>query len=170
MLPSETPLLAALPTPSPPMRPIPEPPEPSEGEPNDLTADFALPPPTPLRLVVPRLGGAAEPATNAPGAEATGAVTPPRPLAGATNPRPAYPEASQARREQGQVQLRLAIDAAGRVIDIVVQRSAGYTALDEAALAAVRRWRFEPALRGGRPVPASMTLGVTFQIAGERNW
>ena len=34
--------------------------------------------------------------------------------------------------------------------------------LDAVALAAVRQWRYEPALRGGKPVAAFLTTTVTF--------
>ncbi|MBU8542311.1 energy transducer TonB [Roseomonas sp. ROY-5-3] len=102
--------------------------------------------------------------------EAIGAVVPPRQAAGASNPPPEYPHASRIRNEQGRVTLRVEIDAIGRVVDVRVLRSAGYPALDEAAMQAVRRWRFEPAMRDGVPVLSSTAIGITFQLEGDRRW
>jgi TonB family protein len=36
--------------------------------------------------------------------------------------------------------------------------------LDEKALEAVRRYRFKPALKNGKPVPAMMTVVVNFRL------
>jgi protein TonB len=45
--------------------------------------------------------------------------------------------------------VKLRIGADGSVVEVRLHRSAGDRALDDAALDAVRRWRFEPA-----PVPS----------------
>ena len=50
-----------------------------------------------------------------------------------------YPESSQSRREQGVAQVFFSIDRQGRVIDSRVVRSSGAAALDEEALALLRR-------------------------------
>ena len=54
--------------------------------------------------------------------------------------------------------LELVIDATGRVTDAKVTQS--IPALDAAALATVRTWRFSPATLNGRPVPVRMPVMV----------
>jgi protein TonB len=103
-------------------------------------------------------------------AEAAGAITPPRPLVGIANPAPEYPYASRIRMEQGRVTLRVQVDPRGAVAAVAVERSSGFAALDRAAEQAVRGWRFEPAMRGGAPVVANATVGITFRLDGDRRW
>jgi TonB family protein len=88
-----------------------------------------------------------------------------RPLA---NPKPAYPSASIRLREEGEVLCRLTIDAGGGVVDVAVARSSGHTRLDAAAVHAVRRWRFEPALRDGVAEATTATLPVVFRLHDAR--
>jgi protein TonB len=45
-----------------------------------------------------------------------------------------------------------------------LERSAGHQDLDEAAVEAVRRWRFEPARRGNRPMAVWVLIPVTFKL------
>ncbi|MGG5887911.1 energy transducer TonB [Falsiroseomonas sp. HC035] len=99
-----------------------------------------------------------------------GEVRPPRQLGAGFNAPPAYPSASRMRNEQGRVTLMVEISAAGQVTDAAVQVSAGYPALDRAALEAVRTWRFEPALRDGQPVQFVTSLHISFQLEGGLRW
>ena len=77
---------------------------------------------------------------------------------------PSYPMSSRRKREQGMVVLRLVISADGRVTDISVSRSSGFDALDEAAVAAVRKWRWSPTVRDGRPVPITGLVQIPFVL------
>ena len=61
----------------------------------------------------------------------------------------------------GSVLCEIVIDEKGRVTDAKVTRSVPM--LDEAALAAVRTWRFQPSMLGGRAVPVRLQVEVTFQ-------
>jgi protein TonB len=45
---------------------------------------------------------------------------------------------------------------------VEVARSSSHRALDQAAVRAVRRWRFEPATRQGRPVSQVVQVPVAF--------
>ena len=56
-----------------------------------------------------------------------------------------YPAAAQSRREQGVAQVFFSLDRQGRVVDSRVVRSSGAAALDEEALALVRRAQPFPA-------------------------
>jgi len=93
---------------------------------------------------------------------AVGASRAARPHAG--NPPPVYPYRARQRGQQGQVVLQVRVTAAGAAEKVTVLRSSGVRALDRAALRAVRHWRFEPATRLGRPVPATLRLPVTFEL------
>lgn len=76
-----------------------------------------------------------------------------------------YPPALFARGIEGKVILRLHVDEAGTVDpeSTKVAESSGYPALDSAALAAVPRFRFAPALRNGTPVAATFMQPVHFR-------
>ena len=50
-----------------------------------------------------------------------------------------YPESAQSRRQEGVAQIFFSLDRQGRVIDSRVVRSSGASALDEEALALLRR-------------------------------
>jgi len=155
------PRLAEAPAPSPEASLESPPPRPRSAPPQPRRAS-----PTPGPGNAPQ---AAPPMAAAP-AEATGAVSSPRQLAGIGNPSPEYPYASRIRQEQGRVTLRVLVSPAGGVADVAVERTSGHAALDRAAEQAVRRWRFEPAMQDGRPVPASAAISITFRLDGDRRW
>ncbi len=76
-----------------------------------------------------------------------------------------YPVAVFFQRISGTVLLRLYLDEAGNLVpdSSRVQESSGYPALDSAALAAVPRFRYAPALRNGIPVATAFTQPVHFR-------
>lgn len=78
--------------------------------------------------------------------------------------RPAYPASARKARIQGTTLLAVLIADDGRVSEIVVKESAGHPDLDEAAAAAVRRWRFTPARRGNDAVAMWVELPVEFRL------
>jgi protein TonB len=53
-------------------------------------------------------------------------------------------------------------DGEPQAIDLV--QGSGARELDRAAVEAVRRWRFAPAMRGGQPVAASVQVPITFNL------
>jgi len=79
--------------------------------------------------------------------------------------RPEYP--SQARRfgREGEVVLRLRLDAAGTLLGAEVVKGAG-GGFDAAALAAVRASTYRPARLNGRTVPSRAVLRIRFQLSG----
>jgi protein TonB len=77
---------------------------------------------------------------------------------------PPYPSVSRIREEQGVVQVRVTISPYGTVGDVSVEKSSGYARLDEAALKAVREWRFAPAMRGELAVVGSVIVPVRFEL------
>jgi len=76
---------------------------------------------------------------------------------------PVYPEIARAARKEGVVILEVVIATDGRVDAVRVLR--GVPMLDQAAVAAVQQWRFEPARLNGQVVPVVMTVTVNFQLA-----
>lgn len=77
---------------------------------------------------------------------------------------PAYPPASRRVGEEGTVTVRVLVDERGRAGEVRLAKSSGYSRLDEAAIAAIRKWTFAPAMRGAQSVPAWTTVRVTFQL------
>lgn len=75
----------------------------------------------------------------------------------------AYPPGARADEVEGNVDLEIVVDRDGRVIEARVARPAGH-GFDDAALAAVRRYRFSPAQRDGRAVRVRMPWSVQFRL------
>jgi protein TonB len=65
------------------------------------------------------------------------------------NPKPAYPPISKRLGEQGKVVHSVLIGADGVPISAKLVQSSGFPRLDEAAYAAVMRWRYVPGKRNG---------------------
>lgn len=70
---------------------------------------------------------------------------------------PEYPLFSRRRREEGKLTILITIES-GRVVDAVVENGSGHARLDEAALKAVRTWRFGHEGRIRARVPVSFLL------------
>jgi protein TonB len=60
--------------------------------------------------------------------------------------------------------VRVQVTAEGAAAAVSLGRSSGHAALDAAALAAIRSWRFSPATRGGVPVAAEAEVPVAFRL------
>ena len=75
---------------------------------------------------------------------------------------PVYPPAARRVRAQGMVILETVIGTTGEVEDVRVLRSVPL--LDDAAITAVRQWRYSPTLLNDVPVPVVMTVTVNFTL------
>jgi protein TonB len=75
---------------------------------------------------------------------------------------PIYPVIARNAHIQGVVILEAVLNAQGGVESVRVLRSV--PTLDEAAMDAVQRWRYTPALLNGQPVPVVMTVTVNFKL------
>ncbi|MBZ5567573.1 MAG: energy transducer TonB [Acidobacteriia bacterium] len=89
-----------------------------------------------------------------------GGVTPPHPK---KMPDPSYAEPARQIRYQGTVVLWMVVDESGGVRDVRVQRALG-AGLDDKAVDAVRRWRFDPATLNGNPVAVQINVEVNFRL------
>lgn len=76
---------------------------------------------------------------------------------------PEYSEQARQSKFQGTVLLRVVIDEKGFPREIGVTRPLGL-GLDEKAMEAVRRWRFKPATRDGKPVAMEAVVEVNFHL------
>lgn len=76
---------------------------------------------------------------------------------------PVYPEEARKARVVGIVILRTIIDTAGVVRDVEVARGLPM-GITEAAVDAVKQWRYDPATLDGRPVPVYLTVTVRFSL------
>jgi TonB family protein len=59
--------------------------------------------------------------------------------------------------------LSLIVGIDGRTSDIRVLTALGM-GLEEEAIKAVKRWKFEPAIQGGKPVPVQIAVEVAFRL------
>jgi protein TonB len=78
--------------------------------------------------------------------------------------RPVYPQAALDAKVSGVVIIEATIDTTGGVRDAKVLRS--IPLLEQAALDAVKQWRFTPTLLNGEPKEVIMTVTVNFTIGG----
>jgi len=89
-----------------------------------------------------------------------GGVSAPRPV---FTPDPEYSEEARKAKYQGTCVLWLVVRPDGKTSDIKVARTLGL-GLDEKAIEAVREWKFEPAMKDGRPVAVQVNVEVTFRL------
>ena len=75
---------------------------------------------------------------------------------------PVYPEMAKRTRVQGLVILVVTVDEEGSVTEIRATR--GEPILVEAAIEAVRQWKYTPTLISGKPVPVTATVTVGFYL------
>lgn len=150
-------------------------PPPETADPHDVPAEDAIaeaePPPVPPAVPAspPSAGDGSSPV---PGTDPTtlylpgGAAT-----AGGTrfrNPAPPYPYAAIQQRQEGLVTLEAVIDKTGCPVSVAVIGSSGFALLDQSALRAVRRWKFDAAHIGFLPVQSRIVIPVRF-ILRERS-
>ena len=76
-------------------------------------------------------------------------------------PAPVYPAALRSRKIDGVVTVIFVVDANGRVANAKVEKSSD-PAFDKPALDAVRKWKFEPAMKEVRKVSAKMRAPIRF--------
>jgi protein TonB len=78
---------------------------------------------------------------------------------------PNYPPAAHAKRIEGTVILSVLISETGVVSDVKVLRGAGGTSgLNEAAVTAMKKWKFSPAVKDGKRVKVWVTYPVVFKL------
>lgn len=123
----------------------------TEQAPEPAPLAVAPSPPAPVTEAPPK---AAEPVVEAPRFNA----------AYLNNPPPAYPLAARRRGIEGGVLVRAEVQADGSCSRVELKKTSGSELLDQAALEAVRKWRFVPAKKGSQAVTAWVEVPITFKL------
>ena len=121
----------------------------------------APPPPAPTSTA-PAITQAPTPPAAAPAAPAirTGAVI----QAGAHCAKPDYPSASRRMEEEGTVTLKFLIGVDGKVIQADIEKTSGFTRLDEAARNALSKCQFRPGTVDGKPEQSWASIKYTWRL------
>jgi protein TonB len=77
---------------------------------------------------------------------------------------PTYPRQAKARRIEGWVRIDVSVTPSGRVSGARVDDSSPKDVFDQAALEAIRQWRFQPAFKEGRPIAQRAFILVKFRL------
>ncbi len=80
------------------------------------------------------------------------------------NPKPVYPRLAIRRGHEGTVTLLVKVLPDGSVGGIEILKSSGHPILDRSALKTVRKWRFRPGTRMGKPVAMKVKVPVVFRL------
>jgi protein TonB len=77
-------------------------------------------------------------------------------------PDPKFPDLPADAEPRGTVVMLIGVNAKGRVEPVRVLRS-DEQAFEQSAVATVKKWKFKPAEKDGRPVPVQITVEMRFQ-------
>jgi TonB family protein len=77
-------------------------------------------------------------------------------------PKPLYPKEARKARLTGNVVVRITADESGTVVDAVIVESA--PVFDDAALEAVRKWRYQPLMMNGKPIRWTNDVTLRFEL------
>jgi len=119
--------------------------------------------------LITRQGGGDQGDSHATAANATPAEV--QPTQGARpdyayNPQPDYPMLLREQGVGGVVWLRVWVDSDGRPVEIKLAKGSGYRLLDDAALRAVKLWRFIPAKYGDQRLASWVEFPIRFTLNG----
>jgi len=89
----------------------------------------------------------------------TAGITPPKEK---FHPDPKFPDLPPYAEPHGLVVMLIGVNEQGRVVPIHVLRSSGKE-FEESAVQTVRKWKFKPAIKEGKPVPVQITVEMTFR-------
>lgn len=82
------------------------------------------------------------------------------------NPAPTYPRLARRMGEEGRVLLKVLVTEQGAASTVDIEKSSGFTRLDQSAIDAVKRWRFVPARKGSQALSAYVLVPVNFSLEG----
>ncbi|EGO62864.1 energy transducer TonB [Acetonema longum] len=78
--------------------------------------------------------------------------------------KPRYPMAARREGREGSVVVNILVGTDGRPETVTIRESSGFAELDEAALAAVKKWRFAPAMKDGQPIAGYHAVRIRFRL------
>ncbi|HUM06910.1 MAG TPA: energy transducer TonB [Terriglobales bacterium] len=87
-------------------------------------------------------------------------ITPPRPT---HQPKPKYTKEAKRAKLEGTCSLWLTVGTDGLPYNVRVTQSVGM-GLDEQAIAAIQKWKFEPARLNGQPVAVATMVKIEFKL------
>lgn len=157
-------------------KPQPAPPKPPEPKKQPVVKPLKKPPPIVQKAPDFAPVQAPEPPAPAPAAAATPSpVSAPAPVVEQFteanfranylhNPKPEYPAIAKSRGWQGKVMLRVQVSADGNADAVSIDTSSGHEMLDEAAMDAVKKWKFIAAKRGETAVPSAVIVPIIFSL------
>jgi len=157
------PLLEPAPEPVPTPEPLREEPAPAKSE-EILTANqseevtAAQPTPEPKRVEKKPVAQRPKPVAAAKTANV------PQPVVIRNTP-PIYPETARRAGWEGRVTVRAEVSADGLPISVALEKSSGYGVLDQAALRAVKSWKFQPRTIGGVTMAGTVDVPVNFTLS-----
>jgi len=151
---------------------------PEAPKPQPVVKPTPVRPPTPAEPHTPPLDASR---SSVPAAQAPSVAVPDKPVAAPAataevasparfdadylkNPPPPYPPLSRRMGEEGQVMLRVLVNAQGSADSVEIKTSSGSTRLDSAAVDTVKRWKFVPAKRGEVAVPSAVLVPIIFKL------
>jgi protein TonB len=136
----------------------------------------------PIETVAPPTPAAVETSPQPAPSSESAASTTPRPARDAESTRPGratrinrdpepvariqpeYPPQAFRNHEEGTVLVRVDVDANGMATNPEVVNRSGSRELDRAAMDAVRKWQFKPALKDGKAIASSVDVPVEFKL------
>jgi TonB family protein len=77
--------------------------------------------------------------------------------------KPEYPSVSKRLEEEGVVQIKFLVGTDGKVIESAVEKSSGFSRLDEAAKEGLSKCQFKPATVDGKPQQSWASLKYTYR-------
>jgi protein TonB len=157
------PLPEPIPEPAPTPEPVPEetaPPKPEEILTTTQSEEVAASQATPEPKKVEK-----KPTPQRPTPVATAkTANVPQPVVIRNTP-PIYPETARRAGWEGRVTVRVEVSADGLPMSVALQKSSGYGVLDQAALRAVKGWRFQPRTMGGVAMAGTVDVPVNFTLS-----
>jgi protein TonB len=80
------------------------------------------------------------------------------------NPLPPYPLPARRHHQEGLVVLEVKVTPQGRPAAVTIKQGSGFPLLDDAALQAVRNWKFQPARISTIPVESEIEVPIRFKL------
>ncbi len=80
------------------------------------------------------------------------------------NPSPEYPELAKQMHQEGIVMLSVDVNKEGDPVNVEIIQSSGFRLLDQAALKAVRHWKFQPGRIGDIAIESEVRVPIRFRL------